>query len=173
MSPSRLLLGVVVVVTALLVQGAVLARLPLPGAAPDLVLVVVVAFALAEGSRSGLVTGFAAGLLADLSGDAQLGRLALVYGVVGYVCGLARDDTDRSVLLPFATVALGAALGVLLYAGEGVLLGDPRITGGSVLRSLASTVPYSVVLTPFVVPVVGLLVRRLDGQALDSRAQWR
>jgi rod shape-determining protein MreD len=164
--PSRLLLGAVVVVTALLVQGAVLARLPLPGAAPDLLVVVVVAFALVEGSRSALLTGFAAGALADLAGDAQLGRLALAYGVVGYVCGLFHDDTERSVLLPFAAVGLGAALAVLIYAGEGVLLADPRITGAAVLRSLASTVPYSVVLTPFVVPVVGLLVRRLDEQPL-------
>lgn len=162
MTPSRLLLGVVVVVTALLAQGTVLARLPLPGAAPDLLLVVVVAFALVEGSRSGLITGFAAGMLADLNGDAQLGRLALAYGIVGYVCGLVHDDTERSVVLPFVAVGLGAAIAVLVYAGEGVLLGDPRITGGAVLRSLASTVPYSVVLTPFVVPVVGLLVRRLD-----------
>ena len=166
MTPSRFLLGAVVVVTALLVQGAVLARLPLPGAAPDLLLVVVVAFALAEGSRSGLLTGFAAGILADLDGDAQLGRLALAYAVVGYACGLVHDDTDRSVLLPFTAVGLGAALAVLVYAGEGVLLGDPRITGAAVLRSLASTVPYSVVLTPFVVPVVGLLVRRLDDSPL-------
>ena len=168
MTPSRLLLGVVVVVTALLAQGTVLARLPLPGAAPDLLLVVVVAFALVEGSRSGLLTGFAAGVLADLAGDAQLGRLALAYAVVGYVCGLVHDETERSVVLPFVAVGVGAATAVLVYAGEGVLLGDPRITGGAVLRSLASTVPYSVVLTPFVVPVVGLLVRRLDGQP-----QWR
>ena len=162
MTFSRFLLGAVVVVTALLAQGTVLARLPLPGAAPDLVLVVVVAFALVEGSRSGLVTGFVAGLLADLGGDAQLGRLALAYAVVGYLCGLVHDDTERSVVLPFAAVALGAVVAVLVYAGEGILLGDPRITGGAVKRSLASTVPYSVVLTPFVVPVVGLLVRRLD-----------
>lgn len=166
MTPSRFLLGVVVVVTALLLQGAVMARLPLPGAAPDLVLVVVVAFALVEGSRSGLLTGFWAGLLADLAGDAQLGRLALAYAIVGYLCGLLREDTERSVVLPFAAVGVGAAVAVLVYAAEGVLLGDPRITGSAVVRSLASTVPYSVVLTPFVVPVVGLLVRRLDEQPL-------
>ena len=165
MSPLRALLGVVVVVTAVLLQGTVLARLPLPGAAPDLVLVVVVAFGLAEGSRGGLVTGFGAGLLSDLSSDVELGRLALAYAVVGGLAGLLEED-DRSAVLPFLAVGAGAVVALLVYGAEGVLLGDERVTMSAFVRSLVSTVPYSVVLTPFVVPVVGLLLRRLDGDPL-------
>ena len=167
MTGARLLLGVVAVVTAVLVQGTVLARLPLPGAAPDLVLVVVVAFGLVEGSRSGMLTGFAAGALSDLAGDSQLGRLALAYAVVGYVSGLVADEADRSAVLPFAAVAVGSVVAVTLYAGEGVLLGDPRITMSAFVRSLTTAVPYSVALTPFVVPAVGSLVRRLDADPLS------
>ena len=166
MTGSRLLLGVVSVVTAVLVQGTVLARLPLPGAAPDVVLVVVAAFGLVEGSRSGMLTGFAAGVLSDLTSDSQLGRLALAYAVVGYLAGLVSDEYDRSVVLPFATVAVGGVVALTIYAAEGVLLGDARITTSAFVRSLSSSVPYSVVLTPFVVPVIGLLVRRLDADPL-------
>ena len=166
MTASRLLLGVVTVVTALLLQVTVVTRLPLPGAAPDLVLVLVLAYALVEGPLSGMVTGFAAGLLADTVADSELGRLALAYAVAGYVVGLLEDDAERSVLLPFLAVGLGGAVALSAFAAEGVLLGDPRITGAAFLRSLASSVPYDVVLTPFVVPVVGLLVRRLDGDPL-------
>ena len=166
MTAPRALLGAVAVVTAVLLQGTVLARLPLPGAAPDLVLVLVVAFALVEGSRSGMLVGFGAGLLADLASDAQLGRLALAYAVVGYLAGLVADDSERSAVLPFATVAVAGVVALALYAGEGILLGDARITMSAFVRSLASTVPYSVVLTPFVVPVVGSLVRRLDDAPL-------
>ena len=166
MTGSRLLLGAVTVLTALLLQTAVLARLPLPGGAPDLLLVVVVAFALTEGPLSGTVTGFVAGLLADLGADHELGRLALVYALAGYVAGLLADDRPRSALLPVAVVG-GTALGaVLVYAAEGLLLGDPRITGSAVRASLAGTVTYSVLLTPFVVPVVRALVRRLDADPL-------
>lgn len=165
MSGARALLGVVVVVTALLLQSTVLAALPLPGAAPELLVVVVVAFALAEGPLSGAVPGFAAGLLADLLADHALGRLALVLAVVGYAAGQVHDDTERSTLLPFAVVAAAATGAVLLFAGEGVVLGDPRVTGAALLRSLASSVPYAVVLTPFVVPLVEALVRRVDGDA--------
>ena len=166
MTPARALLGVLAVVTAVLIQGTVLARLPLPGAAPDVVLVLVVAFALAEGSRSGMLTGFGAGLLSDLASDAQLGRLALAYAVVGYLVGLVADDSERSAVLPFAAVAVGSVVALAIYAGEGILLGDARITMSAFARSLASAVPYSVVLTPFVVPVVGALVRRLDDAPL-------
>ena len=75
-----------------------LARLPLPGAAPDLLLVLVVALRARRGSRCpGLLTGFVAGLLADLGADHELGRLALAYAVVGYLAGLAaRRHRPRS-----------------------------------------------------------------------------
>lgn len=158
----RFLLGATTVVTALLLQSTVLARLPLPGGVPDLLLVLVVAFALVEGPLSGAVTGFVAGLLADLGADHELGRSALVYALAGYLAGLLQDERPRSRLLPLGVVALAAAGAVGVYALEGLLLGDPRITSGAFWRSLGGTVTYSVVLTPIVVPVVGALVRRLD-----------
>lgn len=178
----RILLGAVTILAAVLVQSTVLSRLPLPGGAPDLLLVLVVAFALHEGPLSGTVTGFVAGLVADLGVDHELGRTAVVYTLVGYVAGTlhagarnggashggashggpVRGDRKRSTALAFVVVAVAAAAGVTLFAAEGVLLGDPRITGTAYARSMTSTVPYSVLLTPFVVPVIGLLLRRLD-----------
>ena len=162
MTASRLLLGAVTVLTALLLQTTVIARLPLPGSVPDLLLVLVLAYALVEGPLSGLVTGFLAGLCADLVADHQLGRLALAYAVVGYAVGLLEEDNERSVLVPFLAVGAGAAGALLVFAGEGVLLGDARVTFSAVLRGLLSSVPYDVVLTPFVVPLIGALVRRVD-----------
>ncbi|MBK5306627.1 MAG: rod shape-determining protein MreD [Frankiaceae bacterium] len=162
MTTRRFLLAAAAVLTALLLQDTALTQLPLPGAAPDLLLVLVVAYALVEGPLSGMTTGFVAGLLADSLADHALGRLALAYAVVGYATGFIEDDTDRSTLLPFVAVAAGAVGAVLLFAGVGMLLGDPRVTLHAVGRSLASSVPYSVVLTPFVVPVLGALVRRIE-----------
>ena len=162
MTVQRLLLGLASVVTAVLLQVTVIGRLPLPGAAPDLLLVLVVGFALAEGPMAGMTTGFATGLLADALSAHELGRLALAYAVVGYLTGMLQDETDRSTLQPFGAVLLGAVAFLVTYTGEGVLLGDPRLTGHSVVRAALSSVPYDVVLTPFVVPLVTGLVRRLD-----------
>jgi rod shape-determining protein MreD len=162
MTLRRFLFGAVSVVSALLLQLTVVGRLPLPGAEPDLVVVLVVAFALAEGPMSGLVTGWAAGLVADGLADHQMGRLALAYALAGYASGMLKDETERSTLQPFGAVALGAAVALGSYTVVGVLLGDPHITLYAVVRSLVSSVPYDVVLTPFVVPLVAGLVHRLD-----------
>ena len=166
MSPQRLLIGLLIVVTGLLLQVAVLDRLPLPGAAPELLVVVVAAFALAEGPLAGVVTGFGAGLLTDAVSDHQLGRSALALALAGYVTGLLEDDTERSTLLPFGAVALGAITSLVVFVSEGVLLGDSRVNAHAVLTAAVSSLPYAVVLTPFVVPVVAGLVRRLDDDPL-------
>ena len=83
MTVQRFLLGASSIITALLLQATVIGRLPLPGAAPDLVLVLVIAFALAEGPMSGMATGFVAGLLADGMSAHEMGRLALAYALAG------------------------------------------------------------------------------------------
>ena len=160
------MLGAALVLTSVLVETTVVTRLPLPGTAPDLALVVVIAFAFVEGPMSGMVTGFAAGLLADLLADHQLGRLALAYAAVGYVTGLTKDDTERSTVAPFLAVGLGAVTALVLFTVEGLLLADPRVTVAALGMSLFSAVSYDVVLTPFVVPVVGLLLRRVEQDAV-------
>jgi rod shape-determining protein MreD len=165
-TPRRLALGAAVLLTAWLLQGAVLSQLPLPGAAPDLLLVVIVGFALAEGPGSGALTGFVAGLLVDLGADHELGRVALAYALAGYVAGLVHDGPDRSRLLPLGVVAAAAAVAVTAFAAEGVLLSDPRTTVSAWATGLAATVAWCAVLAPLVVPVVGALVRRLDDDPL-------
>lgn len=162
MTPSRFALGAATVLTALLLQTTVVARLPLPGDPPDLLLVLVLAFALCEGAWSGLVTGFVAGLLADLQSDHELGRLALTYLVVGYLAGLVQDDRERSAVLPFLVVGAGAVGALAITVVQGVVLDDPRVTASAVDLGVLAAVAYDVVLTPFVVPVVGALVRRVD-----------
>lgn len=94
---NRMLLATTLVIVALVIQVSVLARLHLPGAVPDLVLLTVVAFALVYGHVGGCLIGFGAGLLSDLvpPADHAAGRYALVLCVIGYVAGLFRPDHGR------------------------------------------------------------------------------
>jgi rod shape-determining protein MreD len=161
-TPQRALFGVLAVITALMLQLTVIEPLPLPGAAPDLLLLLVIAFSLAEGQLSGALTGFGAGLLADLLSVHELGRLALAYALAGYLAGAFSDESERSAVLPFAVVAMSALAALGAFTAEGILLGDHRITLHAVARAALSSVPYDVVLTPFVVPLVTALLRRLD-----------
>ena len=98
---ARVLTYGALVASALVLQLTVLDLLPLPGGiAPDLVLLVVVALALTSGPLPGLVTGFAAGLALDLAPPAShaIGAYALVFCLVGYVCGRAAGEIDRSAI---------------------------------------------------------------------------
>lgn len=166
MTGRRVALGAVLVLAALVLQPVLVGRLPLPGGPADLVLVVVVALALAEGALPGAVTGFAAGLLVDLDTGQELGRAALALTLVGYLAGVLATGAVRSRLLPLGVTALAAVAGVTAYAAEGLLLGDPRITGDAYAAAMVGTVPYSVVLGCLVHPLVGRLVRRLEPDSL-------
>jgi rod shape-determining protein MreD len=164
--PSALVAGAVAIVVALALQSTVFSRLPLPGNAPNLLLVLVVAAALAGGVPVGVWMGFATGLAADLISDHPLGLLGLVFLVVGLVVGQIEASSERSVLWPVLIVA-GAAIGsFLLYLIVYSLVGRHSVGWGSQLRGLPGEVLYDVMLTPFVVPVVAAVVRRLRGPVL-------
>jgi rod shape-determining protein MreD len=161
MSANRLAVVVLGLFTALLLQVTVLGRLSFLGAKPDLVLVAVVCFALADGPGVGMGAGFGIGLFADLLGAHTLGLLALILCVTGYAAGVIRQYFDRlSTFTPMAVVAGLTAAAVVLYAGLGALLGDPRIAARPVARSLVLTSLYDVVLTPFVFAAVTALRAR-------------
>jgi rod shape-determining protein MreD len=149
----------------MIVQMTVADRLPLPGAVvPDLVLLAVVALALVNGSLPGLVTGFCAGLATDIvpPADHTIGRYALVYCLIGYICGLAAPEMDRSAVLPFVAVAAGAVAGSVLYALLGSMLGDPRARWAVVSHVLPLQIFYNMVAGPFVVWIVLRLTRRAE-----------
>lgn len=167
---ARLLLVLpVLVLAAVVLQTSVVTRLPLPGSPPDLVLALVLACALAEGSSVGMATGFAAGLLADLLADHALGRLAFAYVAAGYAVGRLAGGVERSVLRPVVAFTGGAALALLVCTAEGLLLGDARVTVAAAGRGLVSSVPYTLVLVPLVVPLTDRLLRRDPTSAPPSR----
>jgi rod shape-determining protein MreD len=160
----RAALAAAVVLTALVLQADVINRIALPLGRPDLSLLCVIAFGLTSGPVYGAVVGFCVGLAADVlpPADHTLGRLALAFAAVGYLAGLVEDVEERSVLSTVAVVAGASLVAVIVFAGLGALLGDGRITGAAVARSLAAAVLYDVVLAPFVVPVVSGAIRRTE-----------
>src|SRR5262249_62297002 len=119
----RFTFALVAILAAVMLQTALLDRLPFPGgAAPNLVLVLVVTLALASGPAGGLLVGFGGGLALDIAPPAShlLGLSALVFCVIGYGCGRLRGPLERSAWLPLGAVALGVAAGETLYALAGM-----------------------------------------------------
>lgn len=172
MVDPRTALAALLVFVAAVLQVTFVTRLPLPGGiSPDLMLVVVAALALRTGALRGCVTGFFAGVLADILPPAYhtIGRYALVYCIIGYLVGLAREEIEDSAVLSVAAVALAAVAGTLLYTLLGVVFGDPRVTGAAVARVMPFSVLYDVLLSPFVLFAVAWLVERVD----PERVGWR
>ncbi|MFF0444856.1 rod shape-determining protein MreD [Streptomyces sp. NPDC004609] len=174
MRVNRVLLSTALVVVALVVQVSVLARLQLPGAVPDLMLLTVLGLAMVYGHLAGAFIGFGAGLLADLAppADHAAGRYALVLCVIGYLAGLARPENGRlrSAAGPMLVV-VGAAIGsTLLYAGVGALVGDTAARHVGLGSLLFTAVVYDLLLAPFTVPFIMALARRAENDPLaDSR----
>ncbi|WP_055566958.1 MULTISPECIES: rod shape-determining protein MreD [Streptomyces] len=169
---NRILLSATLVVVALVVQVSVLARLQLPGAVPDLVLLTVLGLALVYGHVGGALVGFGAGLLADLAppADHAAGRYALVLCVIGYLAGLAKPDGGRlrSATGPLVVV-VGAAIGsTLLYAGVGSLVGDTAARHVGLVGLLFTAALYDLLLAPFTVPLIIALARRADNDPLGE-----
>lgn len=163
----RILLAVALVIPAAIVQLGVLARVPLPGGHPDAVLVLVVAMALSWGPLGGALVGFGAGLLVDVvpPADHPAGRVAFTLTLVGYLAGLLYVEATRSTLLPLAIVAVSSVTALVVSAAIGAVLGDPRVQWAAVGRTLPALALYDVVLTPFVLPAVAFLARRLESAA--------
>jgi rod shape-determining protein MreD len=160
----RAVLFAVLLFVALCVQLVILAPLHLPGATPDLVYLVVAAFALVHGPTTGALAGFAAGLALDIAPPANgvVGLWAVVFCVVGYVLGLLRDDAEQSAVMLLIVVALGSAVIVLGYAGLSATFGDAPASWGLVVKALLGEVAYTLLLTPFVIPLVSRLAKRVE-----------
>ncbi|MGP4000405.1 rod shape-determining protein MreD [Streptomyces sp. 8N706] len=167
---NRMLLSATLVVVALVVQVSILARLQLPGAVPDLMLLVVLALALVYGHVGGALVGFGAGLLADLAppADHAVGRYALVLSIVGYLAGLAKPENGRlrSAAGPLLVVVGAAVSTTLMYAGVGALVGDTAARQVGLVSLVLTATLYDLLLAPFVVPGVMALARRADNDPM-------
>lgn len=161
---QRIVLRVLVVFTAYFAQVGLIDRMRLPFRGPDLLVLVVISFALVGGRQRGAALGFFAGLVADLLPPSHhlAGLFAFTYTVIGYAVGMIDTAEDTSVLASIGAVAGGSIALVVIYAGLGGLVGDPGVTPHATVHSLIGTVVYDVVLAPFVVPLVARTARRLE-----------
>jgi rod shape-determining protein MreD len=151
--------------TAVLLQLGVVNRLHIPGGEPNLALVTVLCLALIQGPGFGMTAGFCAGLLGDLLGTHTVGRLALVWTVVGYAAGLVQTDINRRGRNPMPSmifVGLGTLAAMLGYASLGVLSGEAHAPVGDLIRLSVVAAAYNVLLTPFLYPALRALLVRLD-----------
>jgi rod shape-determining protein MreD len=162
MSRVAVPLRVLAVVVAVLAVVGLAARHVAP--VPDLVLVLVVAWALLRGPVVGGVAGLGAGWLLDLAppGSGLLGAQALTYAAAGVLAGRFRVEGP----VPAPRVGLVALVASLLVEGVGAVQAlavsapvDPALLG---LRCLL-TATVAAALVPLVVRAERSVLRRRFG----------
>jgi rod shape-determining protein MreD len=99
------------------VEGAWLARLPLP-AAPDLLLLIVIAAGVRRGLEAGAVLGAAAGYVRDLVSGSPLGVFTFAYLMTGVAAGSVMSVVDFNYRLAPALMAIAGTALMYLVSGS-------------------------------------------------------
>jgi rod shape-determining protein MreD len=164
MAAARALVLTMVITFAVVLQVTLFPHLAYAGVVPNLALLVVVAAALVRGPEFAAVIGFLSGLAIDLAppADHVAGRWALALVVVGYLAGRVRQDARTSALAAIVTVAAASFVGTSIFALSGMVLSDPAVPAVEALAVIPSAVVYDVLVTPFVLPLMMRLFRRLE-----------
>jgi rod shape-determining protein MreD len=164
MAATRALVLTLVITLAVVLQVTLFPHIAYAGVVPNLALLVVVAAALVRGPEFAAVIGFLSGLAIDLAppADHVAGRWALALVLVGYLAGRVRQDARTSALAAVVTVAAASFVGTSIFALSGMVLSDPAIAATEALAVIPTSVLYDVLLTPFVLPVMMRLFRRLE-----------
>lgn len=153
--------GLVLVASAL--QSTLLSYATVLGVIPQLVLVVVLCLAFLDGERVGLVAGFFGGLLQDLQlpEGSILGLYALVFTLIGYAVGRAREYIPSgSVWLPVVGIAIASAIVEASYALLAIMLGQRWVGIVFTLKVIGLVVLYNTLLMPLVFPLVKRIADR-------------
>ncbi len=164
MNLVRALVAFLVVTLAVVLQVTLFPHFAWDGIVPNLALLVVVGAALVRGPQFAAVLGFVAGVIIDLAPPADhiAGRWALALVLVGYVAGRVRQDIKPTAGAVVLTVAASSFVGTSVYALSGLLLRDPVVGVTEMLQVILVAVVWDVLLTPFLLPPVMALFRRLE-----------
>ena len=149
--------GAVLLFVAAILQVAILDRIRILHATPDLLLVTLVGVSLLRGSLFGATGGFFAGLVVDTADLGTLGLTSLLLTIAGYWIGRYGETTGRDrAHAPFLSVAV---VTVLVALGQLVLhfmIGDHVSARLVLLDALAPGILLNLLLSP---PVYGLCRR--------------
>lgn len=136
------------------------------GAAPNIVLLLVVICAAYLEPEPVLLVAFTTGLLTDLLGGSVIGLWAISMVVVAYVTLRVRRRIDDGVLVVAAGILALSLLGQAIFAIAGTLFGQQVFADPGWYRQIVLPSLYNVVVALVLIPLVskimgGRQVRRL------------
>jgi rod shape-determining protein MreD len=162
---SRYWVFALCVFVAILLSGELALSLPMLGIGPDLVVFVVVAFAIGERPRTAAMAGFAAGFVRDLLLTTPKGLSAFAYSLTGY--GVALLGVPRGVG-PVVGMFAGATFASQLIYGLGAVFLGPQIDPSPLPRMLFVTTAYNALISPLLMPLLSRVVRTEGGTSVGE-----
>jgi rod shape-determining protein MreD len=151
-------------------QIGVVSEVPVFGVSVDLTPLVVVFVGLLCGSMLGAISGFAIGLLVDLTLVQTLGVTSLLFTLIGYWAGRLRELRDpQAALTPLLVGAAGAGVSLVGYSLIEFMLGVDAPVSLELLRQIV----LGVLVDTIVALPLWLLVRRTLQGALPEDPRRR
>jgi rod shape-determining protein MreD len=149
-----------VLVVTIVLQSTLIPLISIKGIHPDLLLVIVVSYALLSGKESGVGMGFFAGLLQDLVSGSIFGISTLSKLATGYVFGLAeRKVFKEHVLLPILATLMATlfngVVGIILL----LIFGYKVDIVAAVMQNVVPLIGYNVIVA---VPVHHVVYRLIN-----------
>ena len=151
-----------VIFVVLMVQQTIMVALRVGGVHPDLLWLLPITAALADGPETGGIVGFWAGLTFDLVLPTPFGLSALVGCLLGFAVGslTAAVDPRAAWLKPVAALT-GSVAADMLFAVLGAILGQPQMVQ---INFVALFLMVSISSVVFVLPVSRLMRWALAGE---------
>src|SRR3984893_7152766 len=150
----RFVIAAGLLAVAALLQSVLGPSLPLVRGRPDLVLVVVLAWAMLRGSGEGAFVGFLGGALLDSVAYTQFGINSALLGLLGYFTGLPEGNVYRGNLPYFLGTA---ALTTLIYHTVYFLILQALGTAmPPIIETYAAPIPAALLNALLLAPTSGL-----------------
>jgi len=144
-----------------LVQIAIVSGVSVFGVSADVTPLLVAFVGLMCGSVPGAITGFAVGLLLDLSLVQTLGLTSLLYTLIGYWAGRVREVRDpQAALAPLLVGVAASAISLVGYSVMEFLLGVDAPVSLDLLRQILIGIALDAILA---LPVWFVVRRSLEG----------
>jgi len=152
------LLGIVAII-----HSVVIPRFAIAHVRPDVMVIVVVVWALLFGGSSALLIGFMGGLWMDVLSGGPMGASSLSLMGVALVTGISYNRFFRSnLLVPMVSILLGTLTYSYLYWGILTLLDHRLPFWGTTLRLILPAVLYNGAIMLLLTPLLNRLPERQE-----------
>lgn len=141
----------ILAVVGLTLESTILEKIAIAGVKPDLMLVIVIFYALLYGEIPAAKLGFIYGLLEDLATGKFIGINTISKMLTGYLVGLGEGKLySDNLMVPVIGLFIGSIANYLCFFILGIIVGHPEVFPvESFFQTIMISTIYNVCLAPF------------------------